>query len=110
MSKRGQSKKPAPSLWIAEAVRPHHANTFAEEWFRCSLEAGAMDDAFAATGLMQWPDANSFEETPAQARYIAIEKEIYRRMQQCLRSAVMEAFTRAATEVLNREHEAQRNK
>lgn len=109
MSKKRQSEDAVPSVWIADAVRPHHANTFVEEWFRHSRESGAMWEAFAATALMHWPSEDDrlpgepIRQTPAQARYGAIEDEILQRMVNDLRPAVMEAFTRAATAVLDRE-------
>jgi len=94
-----------PPVWIADTVRPHHANTFAEEWFRLSWESGAMWDAFAATALLHWPYSDAYETTPEQDRYQEIEDEILRRMLEALLPAVMEAFTRAASDVLSRERD-----
>lgn len=92
-----------PPLWIADAVRPHHANTFAEEWFRLSDEGGAMGEAFSATGLMEWPYTDDFKETPEQARYDKIANEISKRVREALKPVVMETFKLIATEVLDRE-------
>ena len=94
---------PIPHLWIADTVRPHHANTFVEEWFRHTDETGAMGDAFDATGLIKWPYSDEFNETPEQARYHAIEDEIFDRVQAAIRPTLMQAFTSIAIEVLDRE-------
>lgn len=99
-----------PILWIAADVRPHHANTFAEEWLRESWTSGAMWDAFAETGLLKWPSSTGDDtaDTPEGKRYRDIEDEILHRMLDTLRPAILAAFTNAATEVLTRERAAQR--
>ena len=102
-----ESEQPLPVLWIAATVRPHHANTFAEEWLRVSLEGPAMTDAFAATCLIGWPSSPSLDETPAQARYNAIEDDILKRVAEAVRPVIMEAFARIAAEVLEREADRQ---
>jgi hypothetical protein len=88
-------------LKIARSVRPHHANTFAEEWFRLSYDE--MSEAFEETQLMPWPLIDGTQMTPSQARYCEIEAEIFNRMFDLAKPAIMEAFLKVATEVLGRE-------
>lgn len=98
-------KRHPPYLRIAPAVRPHHGNTFFEELIRLSRASGALWEAFGETHLMVWP-ANAGQggkETPEEAGYKSIEEEIMEKTLDALRTPVIEAFVRAATEVLDRE-------
>ena len=101
-----------PFLWIAAVVRPHHANTFVEEWIRHSRETGALRDAFSETHLVQWPDNDGRcgdEETPEERRYNEIQDEILERVLDVLEPAIAEAFIQAASEMLARERRRQAN-
>jgi|ERR1051326_1775565 hypothetical protein len=97
-----------PWLSIAAVVRPHHANTFVEEWFRLSRAAGALWEAFDETHLMTWPDnaGEGGKESPEEQRYHDIEDEILERILQALIPAITEAFMQTASEVLERERRA----
>jgi hypothetical protein len=100
-----------PHLWIAAAVRPHHAHTFIEEWIRHSWETGTLWEAFGETHLMTWPDnaGQGGQASPEEERYHDIEDEILELMLEELAPAITEAFTRTATEVLERERKRQSN-
>ena len=100
-----------PRLWIAAVVRPHHANTFVEEWLRLSWQTGALWEAFDETHLMTWPDNGECgQETAEERRYHDIEDEILERILQALIPAITEAFIRTASEVLERERRANGNR
>ena len=98
-----------PYLWIAATVRPHHANTFVEEWLRLSWQTGALWEALSETHLMAWPDnaGQGGKESPEECRYHDIEDEILERMLDALEPVITETFIQTATEVLARERERQ---
>lgn len=100
-----------PFLWIAAAVRPHHANTFIEELLRLLWASGSPWEAFSETHLIAWPDSagEGGEESPEERRYHEIEDEIAGRILEAVTPAIEEAFIRIASEVLTRERERQRN-
>lgn len=103
------SERRPPKLRIAPAVRPHHGNTFVEEWFRHSWESGSLTDAFGDTHVMEWP-ANAGKggnETPEETRYKTIENEIIERALETVKAAIGEAFVRVAADVLERERRRQ---
>lgn len=92
-----------PELKIAPRVTRKHGETFAAEWFPTGWQGEDVWEAFAETGLMEWPDGELFD--PRQTRYQKIEDEILERTFAAVRDAVAEAFTKAATEVLARERQ-----
>jgi hypothetical protein len=104
------SQHNVPPLVIADAVRPQHANTFAQEWFRHSWETRALGDALTATNLVEWPYSYSVKVgvTPEQVRYRDIEREILERTLEAILPVVQAAFAQAATDVLDRERDRQR--
>lgn len=103
--------EPVPPLKIAPRVTRRHGESFADEWYETAVE-GAAWEAFANTGLMEWPEDDPnrpIEELdPADVRYEKIEDEILERTFETVRTAVAEAFTKVAREVLARERKRQR--
>lgn len=83
-----------------------HGETFADEWLRTDASGEDVWDAFAETGLMEWPDGELFD--PRQARYHDIEDEILDQTFAAVRAAVAEAFVQTARKVLARERRLQR--
>lgn len=69
-------------------------------------------DSIGAAGLMRWPedDGEGDEDTPAQARYRALETEILARTFRIAGEALRAAFVLAATEITERERKRQRGR
>jgi hypothetical protein len=78
------------------AVTREHAENFAEGWFK-----DAWVDAIDEADLMTWPSDE--DGGAAQMRYHAIQEEICKRVFADVKEPIIEAFLRAATEVLDRE-------
>ena len=87
-----------PKLTVAGVVTKEHGETFADEWYDRSVATGAIVEAFARTGVVEWPD-----DPPAQMRVHSVETEITGRIFEALRHVAAEAFVRIAGEVLARE-------
>jgi hypothetical protein len=66
-------------------------------------EYGELSYALEQTGIMQWPDKDSFEETPAQLRHQELEDEILDRTFRIAEDAIITAFLTAANDVIERE-------
>ena len=92
---------PAKPIEFVPAVTREHAENFAQGWFG-EAWVDAIDDA----NLMTWPNDDDGGE--AQMRYHAIQKEICTRVIADVKESIIEAFTKAATEVLDRERKAQK--
>ncbi len=103
-----------PRLKIGPRVTRAHGETFADEWL--STAAGGEDvwDAFAETGVIEWPEDHAdrprgqIVQDPRQARYHDIEDEILEQTFAAVRAGVVEAFTKAARKILARERQRQR--
>ena len=74
-------------------------DAFAAEWFRQSLENGALSEAFDLADVLTWPN----DDGPGDADYHDLQEEICRRVLDAVRRQVSEAFVTAATDVLARE-------
>ena len=68
-----------------------------------------MRGALGATGIIEFPDPDSFE-SEAQGRYSALVDEILERTFAAVRDPIAEAFVKAANGVLSRERETRRGK
>jgi hypothetical protein len=107
-----QDEGAPPKLKIAPRVTRKHGETFADEWLRTAAGGEDVWDAFAETGLMQWPEDDpnrplgQIVQDPRQARYHDIEDEILERVFASVRPAVAEEFVKVAGEVLARERKA----
>jgi len=102
-------REPVPQLKIAPRVTRKHGENFAAEW--CA-EGEHGWEAFSNTGLMEWPEDDPNQPIdepfdPRDARYEKIEDEILERTFAAVRTAVAEAFTKVAREVLARERKRQ---
>lgn len=104
-----KSQQPPAKLKIARRVSRQHGELFAEEWFPSSYGGEDVWDAFARTGLMEWPDDDPrrplgcASSDPRQDRYQDIEDEILKGTFEAVVPAVAEAFTKVAREILDRE-------
>lgn len=102
-----------PLLKIASRVTRKHGETFADGWLRTAAGRENVWDAFAETGLMEWPEEDpnrplgQIVQDPRQARYHDIEDEILEQTFAAVRAGVAEAFTKTAREVLARERRRQ---
>jgi hypothetical protein len=88
-----QSDADAAPIKFVPVVTHEHAEKFADDWF-----SEASIDADDATGIMKWP-----KDEDARARYHAIHDEICERIFADVREPIIQAFLRAATEVLDSE-------
>lgn len=82
-----------------ELVTPEHGDRFAAEWEEQSIGSMVMGDAFAASGVMTWPEY----DRAVQGDFLDIEDEIVVRIAQAVRPAIAAAFVAAANDVLSRE-------
>ena len=104
-----QDESPLPPLKIARRVNRRHGEIFAAEWFPSSYGGEDVWDAFAATGLIEWPDDDpnrplgQIVQDPRQARYQDLEDEILKRVFASVCPAVADEFVKVAREVLSRE-------
>ena len=94
--------EPVPPLKIARRVTRKHGEKFAEEWFSTAYLGEDVWEAFAETGLVEWPEGG-LAEAPQQGRYQDIEDEILKQTFAAVMPAVAEAFVTAARTVLARE-------
>lgn len=104
--------EPVPPLKMAPRVTREHGEIFAAEWYEIAVGGGDIWDAFESTGLMEWPEDDPNRPLgdffdPRDERYQQIEDEILQRTFEAVRTAVAEAFTKAAKEVLARERKRQ---
>jgi hypothetical protein len=96
--------EPSASLRIVRRVTRLHGARFAEAWLDLSMHAESLCNAFAAAGVVGWPDHYLDEGyTPEQERYHDIEKEILKETFTMMMPAIAAAFVKVATEVLARE-------
>ncbi len=94
-------KRQEPPCIVRRVTRKHGA-VFAEALERYAYSHGTVFEAFAETGLMEWPpDAT-------QDVYIAIENEILEKMFGRVRNVIAAEFRAAAREVLDQERERRR--
>lgn len=87
---------------LARSVTTEHGGIFADEWLAQVRSGGEMFDAFAKSGVIEWPDAGQ-DGTKAQERYDELATEILERTCDDLREAVVKAFLNAARDVIERE-------
>jgi len=93
--------KRLPRLTFNTRVTRQHGEVFAAEWFPTSFQGEEVWAAFGETHIMEWPNGELYD--PRQERYQEIEDEILERTFLAVRAGVIEAFVKAAREVLNRE-------
>ena len=110
-----QDEGAPPPLKIASRVTRKHGETFAEEWLRTAASGENVWDAFAETGLMEWPEEDpnrplgQITQDPRQARYHDIEDEILEQTFAAVMPGVAEAFVKAARKILARERRRTEN-
>lgn len=90
---------------IVRRVTRKHAAIFAKAFVRYVFTSGAVFDAFAESGVMEWPQDTTLDNRDAAHRYMNIEDEIAARVTTAIREQVERAFFDAATDVLNRERQ-----
>ncbi|HVR39619.1 MAG TPA: hypothetical protein VMU84_11030 [Thermoanaerobaculia bacterium] len=88
-----------PKISVAVNIRRGHGEIFADEWYDSSRNSGTIWDACATTRLLTWPE----DDEAAQENHHALTDEICKRTFEKVRSAIAEAFTEIAIEVLTRE-------
>ena len=101
MTDRTTPPEPAPYLQIAPRVTRHYGELFADVFLALSKDTGALGEAFDATCRITWEDSE--DEAEAQARYLAISREITERVANAIRPVLVESFVLAARVVLARE-------
>lgn len=99
------SERDVPPLKIAQHVTTQHGEVFVRAWFK-ELTPMQAPDAFCACNLIEWPDEESSQLTPAQKRYNELEDEIMKRTFDPLRDVIAASFVAAATDVLGRANAA----
>lgn len=82
-------------------VTPEHGETFAKELGDVLVGQTDAIDAFAATGVIPWPD----DDEEAQMNQIDIVDEIMARTFEAVRPAIVSAFVKAANDVLAEERQ-----
>jgi hypothetical protein len=98
-------------LRAVPVVTPAHGELFANEWVEAALGSYDFLDAFAATGILVFPDDDlivpqglgSPQLRAARSRFIEIEDEILELTFMAVKAAVSQAFVAAANNILSRE-------
>lgn len=94
---------PVPHVQMVDAVTREHAAKFAEEWYVRTVKdlfSEGTNEAFSRARLMTWP---SDDDSDAQTRYDAIEREIIEATYAIAKPTIEAAFFMSATIILTRE-------
>jgi hypothetical protein len=78
-------------LRFPRRITREHARIFVASWLTETHRSGTIQDAFAVSGVIEWPAENE-HNSPAQDRYSEIEGEILARTVDALVDAIPEVF------------------
>lgn len=105
---KGETVTRALPRFVRRVTRAH-GTRFAATWVNAQpdFNGDSISNAFQAARVMTWPeDRNARRDTPAQEKYLEIERAILKRTAELLRGAIGEAFMQAANEIFDRERDA----